>query len=80
MMERGTIYRIGLIGALVTCLIAPAVNRITVPMQSAESEDQLTNQYLAPPSPPVWTIFYPWPFERQANRELEALINKHESN
>ena len=77
-MALGTIYRVGLIGALVTCLVAPNLVHITVPMQSALSHtDQLNNQYLAPPSPPVWTLFHPWPFERRANSELIALINTH---
>ena len=77
-MELELIYRVGLIGALVTCLVAPNGIRITVPMQGALSHaDQLTNQYLALSAPPIWTLFHPWPFERQSKTELMALINKH---
>ncbi|MEC8278046.1 MAG: hypothetical protein VX026_10040 [Myxococcota bacterium] len=77
-MRQGTIYRLAILCVLLSCLFAPTPTQIKLPMQSALSHsDSITNRYLAPPAPPMWTIFHPWPLEQSSKSEFEALVKEH---
>lgn len=74
------VLRVAIIAMLLAANYAPRSPQLIIPLRPALShENHMGNQIMAPPSPPPWTLFFPWPEAIPPNSDFDELRRKHKS-